>query len=281
MRVLAWAAVLILATGAKSQEPVEYHVRSEGSEWVVSIGARLDPAKGAPSFALSGWGGWRAVDGLYLEVFEARPPVAPDSPAGGPYVLVPPKDWDGDVWFRYTVRLAPLGSEVQQRIGLLPTRAKDYAIGWSWNTLMRLLQGKETVEGRAKISFGQGAVTGWTGHDRWGATAWFDPSKNGPIVFGTPVESAYGKNIEGLPVRRGRARGEARAGRPYPRLARLREGPWPPRAEARSCVHHRQPGWRHGQPPWPSRGKCRQRRRGNIRAPHRARAPARLARSHA
>ncbi len=211
---LCAALLLPLALGAVRQEAaprVRYRLEHEPAVraadprasrpacWTVEIEAGgLAPDKGPPTLAFGPWDDWIAVDSLWLEMLECVPPLAPGRAPGAPFVLAPGPDWDGALRCLYRIRLTDLGSGAQRARGLLPTLApgadgrEPYAFGYSWNTLLQVLQDGAPVRGRLTLELvapeGMAIASGWGGLDHGRQEVALEPEMgNSPIAFGEPA----------------------------------------------------------------------------------------------
>ncbi|KAA3605514.1 MAG: hypothetical protein DWQ01_19545 [Planctomycetota bacterium] len=185
---------------------VEYQLwqRAERpQEWEIRVSVRgLDPQAGPVAFRLQDWGGWSEVDSLYLERVASEPPSEPPREANsetvGLWTLQIPEDWDGRASFHYRLHLPKLDSKVQRRLGLLPTRAPDYAFGFRWNTLVEVLQRGEPIPARRTLEIhadnGSEIVTGWGGRSRKKQRVELaGDGGNGPIAIGRIAAQASGR----------------------------------------------------------------------------------------
>lgn len=194
------AAKLAVATPLPEKLPqVQYQLAfttaSERPEWRFTVSARgLDPKSPAGMF-LPDWGEWTKIDSYYLSIKESRPPLRRDPELPDRFVFKLPAGWDGSLHVVYDIRTLEEGSNAQENFKLLPVRSSAFSLGYSANTLMRVLSGGRETSGGRTLDIvapdGWTIVTGWGGISKSRQQIELEPGAgNTTIAFGVPVSVA-------------------------------------------------------------------------------------------
>src|SRR5262245_57011048 len=160
--VLALSATLVGVSVAGAAPPeVAWRITCKVPEWEFAVRiSGVHPASRDLELRLDNWGEWTRFDSYYLTLGESRPPVVRDWKDPGLIRFAFPQDWDGSIELTYRVRVAELGSDIQDQARLLPYRAGDWCSGFVQNTLMRVARNGEPLEARRSVELVP--PPGWT-----------------------------------------------------------------------------------------------------------------------
>jgi len=190
------------ARAAEVQYVLTHDPSPEGMCWTVRMSARgLDPARRELALHLSTWGGWDEVDAYYVRGLASSATLRRVEGQTGVWRVELPDFWDGALEVSYRVPLAPRGSRVQARHGLLPwyDAQAGYANGFAVNTLMVPHVAGEPAAGRYSVELrapaGVAIVSGWGGVSEGTQDITLaGPPDNAQILFGRPVGASHSES---------------------------------------------------------------------------------------